>query len=66
MKQTQEELCSAAALSCLSSICANDAAKDADRIAAAKLLLEYGAKGGTKEESTLRVVLDGVPEGYFT
>ena len=66
MEQTQAELCSAAALSCLSSICANDAAKDADRIAAAKLLLEYSAKGATREESTLRVVLDGVPEGYFT
>lgn len=62
----QEKLFIVAALSCLSAICANDAAKDADRIAAAKLLLEYGAKGGTKEENTLRVVLDGVPEAYFT
>ena len=62
----QEKLFIVAALSCLSAICANDAAKDADRIAAAKLLLEYGTKGATKEEGTLRVVLDGVPEAYFT
>ena len=65
MEQAQTELCAAAALSCLCGICANDAAKDADRIAAAKLLLEYGAKAAPKEENTLRVVLEGVPEGYF-
>lgn len=66
MEHIQSELFTTAALSCLSGICSSDAAKDADRIAAAKLLLEYGAKGTSKEENTLRVVLDAVPEGYFT
>ncbi len=53
-----------AALSCLCGICENDAAKDADRIAAAKLLLEYGEKTGQGEDGALKIVLEGVPEAY--
>ena len=54
-----------AALSCLKEICESSEAKDTDRVAAAKLLLEYAAKTAPKEENTLKIVLEGVPEGYL-
>jgi len=54
-----------AALSCLKAICESEQAKDADRVAAAKLLLEYAAKAAPKEENTLKIVLEGVPEAYL-
>lgn len=63
MEQARSDPYAPPALSCLRSICENENAKDADRIAAAKLLLEYGAKNG-EEENTLKIVLEGVPEGY--
>ena len=50
-----------AALRALRDICENPEAREADRIAAAKLLLEYG---GGREDTALRVIMD-VPEGYL-
>lgn len=64
MEHTQSDAFTPAALCCLRAICESESAKDADRIAAAKLLLEYGAKADTKEENTLKIVLEGVPESY--
>ena len=63
MEQNREQ-CALAALSCLCGICANDAAKDADRIAAAKLLLEHCEEPAQGEEGVLKIVLEGVPEAY--
>ena len=50
----------------LCAICADDGMKPADRIAAAKVLLEYGLKReNAGEEGTLRVVLENVPEEFL-
>lgn len=50
----------------LRAICADESKKDADRIAAAKVLLDYGLRRETPEgNAALRVVLDGVPEEYL-
>lgn len=64
MEHAPFDACAHSALSCLRAICENADAKDTDRIAAAKLLLEYGAKAEPKEDNTLRIVLEGVPGGY--
>lgn len=64
MEHSVLDACAPAALACLRAICESGEAKDADRIAAAKLLLEYGAKADPKEENTLKIVLENVPEGY--
>ncbi|MEN6471350.1 MAG: hypothetical protein ABFC62_07775 [Clostridiaceae bacterium] len=64
MEQSAFDAYAPAALTCLRAICESGDAKDADRIAAAKLLLEYGVKADPKEENTLRIVLENVPEGY--
>jgi len=58
-----ENTCRAIAMACLQAICSKEEAKDADRIAAAKLLLEQGGGGEGKE---LRVVMEAVPEEYLT
>ena len=50
------------ALACLQAICADGEARDADRIAAAKLLLEH-QDGETA--STLTIVMEGIPEDYL-
>ena len=55
-----------AALACLSELCADESVKPADRIAAAKLLLEHALKAAPDAENTVRVVLEGVPESYLT
>ncbi len=50
----------------LRAICADGGMKPADRIAAAKALLEYGLKReNAGEEGTLRVVLENVPEEFL-
>ena len=50
----------------LRSICADGDKKDADRIAAAKALLDYGLKKDHADGGdTLRVVLENVPEEYL-
>ncbi len=54
----------ATALSALRSICEDDSARHADRIAAAKLLLEYDRRAEPgDDESVLRVVMD-VPREF--
>lgn len=50
----------AAALACLTAICGDENARDADRIAAAKLLLE-GLEGG----AGLTITMEGIPERYL-
>ncbi len=49
----------------LRAICADGEKKDADRIAAAKVLLEYGLKREVAGGDALRVVLENVPEEYL-
>ncbi|MDR0840805.1 MAG: hypothetical protein LBN26_05395 [Christensenellaceae bacterium] len=51
-----------AALSCLHAICADEEARDADRIAAAKLLLEHA--GGGDAPGSLTIVMEGIPSEY--
>ncbi len=54
------------ALIALRQICGDQNAKDGDRIAAARLLLEYGgAEKGAPREEGLRVTLEGVPPEYL-
>lgn len=51
----------------LRSICADGEKRDADRIAAAKVLLDYGIKKDNPDGSeTMRVILENVPEEYLT
>jgi len=52
----------AAALACLRAICADEEARHADRIAAAKLLLD-SMEG--EERDTLAVVMEGIPKEYL-
>lgn len=59
MEESRER---AAALACLTAICADENARDADRIAAAKLLLE-GLEG--RGEGGITVTMEGIPEGYL-
>lgn len=61
MEDTKER-CRAAALACLTAICADEDARHADRIAAAKLLLE-SMEGETEE--TVAVVMEGIPKEYL-
>lgn len=50
----------------LRAICADGDKKDADRIAAAKALLDYGFKKEHADGAdTLRVVLENVPDAYL-
>jgi hypothetical protein len=50
----------------LRAICADENKKDADRIAAAKVLLDYGLKKeNAGQPESLRVVLDDVPEEFL-
>lgn len=39
--------------------------KAADRISAAKALIEYGRKAEAADEGAVRVVLEGVPKEYL-
>jgi len=50
------------ALACLKAICANEEARHADRIAAAKLLLD-SMEGG--EKGVISVVMEGIPKEYL-
>ena len=50
----------------LRALCADETKKDADRIAAAKALLDYGLKKENGEHpESLRVVLDNVPDEFL-
>lgn len=55
-----------AGMECLLAICRDEEQKAADRIAAAKALIEYGRKGEAVEDGTIRVVLEGVPKEYLS
>lgn len=50
------------ALTSLMAICADEEARHADRIAAAKLLLESTQDG---EKGTITVVMEGIPKEYL-
>lgn len=52
-----------AALACLETICASEGARDADRIAAAKLLLEHLDSGA--EAGGITIVMEGVPKEFL-
>ena len=54
-----------AGLSCLLSICTDTEQKAADRIAAAKVLIDFGRKAEAAEDGALRVVLEGVPKEFL-
>lgn len=51
----------------LLSICADGEKKDADRIAAAKVLLDYGLRRDLagEENEPLRVIFENVPEEFL-
>lgn len=55
-----------AGLACLLSICTDAEQKSADRIAAAKVLIDFGRKAESAEEGSLRVVLEGVPKEFLS
>ena len=57
--------CAGEGVKTLRAICADGEKKDADRIAAAKVLLEYGLKREVAGGDALRVVLENVPEEYL-
>ena len=61
MEERTEEA-RAVALASLTAICADEEARHADRIAAAKLLLE-STEGG--EKGTIAVVMEGIPKEYL-
>ncbi len=50
------------AISCLISICSDAEAKDGDRVAAAKLLLEAA---GQEEGGGITVTMEGIPLEYL-
>ncbi len=53
------------ALRALASICRDETQKAADRIAAARLILERSEKTAQYvEDGTLKVVFENIPEGY--
>jgi len=52
------------ALACLAGICCDGEAKESDRIAAAKLLLEYGSDA--ERGDTVTVTMEGIPKEYLT
>ncbi len=54
-----------AGLECLLAICRDEEQKAADRISAAKVLIEYGRKADALDDGSVRVVLDGVPKEYL-
>lgn len=49
----------------LTGICSNEDARDADRIAAAKLIMELCGESMAQETNELRVVLKDVPSEYL-
>lgn len=49
----------------LTGICSNEDARDADRIAAAKLIMELCGGSMAQETNELRVVLKDVPSEYL-
>ncbi len=55
-----------AGLACLLAICRDEEQKAADRIAAAKALIEYGRKADGGSEGAVRVVLEGVPKEFLS
>lgn len=56
-----------AGMAALLAICEDTEAKPADRIAAAKALLDYASRQSAPEDAgTLRVILDNVPKEYIT
>ncbi len=52
-------------MECLLAICRDEKQKAADRISAAKVLIEYGRKAEAADEGAVRVVLEGVPKEYL-
>lgn len=54
-----------AGLECLLAICRDEEQKAADRISAAKVLIEYGRKADAQDDGSVRVVLEGVPKEYL-
>ena len=50
---------------CLRAICEDETQKAADRIAAAKVLIECGRKADAQDGGAVRVVLEGVPKEYL-
>lgn len=54
-----------AGLECLLAICRDEEQKAADRISAAKVLIEYGRKADALDDGSVRVVLEGVPKEYL-
>ncbi|NCB30141.1 MAG: hypothetical protein EOM66_01885 [Clostridia bacterium] len=61
MKHTKERTLEVA-MACLLVICADEEARDADRIAAAKLLLDSTGREGPE---TITVVMEGIPKEYL-
>ena len=55
-----------AGITCLLAICTDTEQKAADRIAAAKVLIDYGRKAEAVSEGALRVVLEGVPKEFLS
>ena len=45
--------------------CRDEEQKAADRISAAKALIDYGRKAEAVDEGAVRVVLEGVPKEYL-
>lgn len=54
-----------AGLECLLAICRDEEQKAADRISAAKALIDYGRKAEAVDEGAVRVVLEGVLKEYL-
>lgn len=54
-----------AGLECLLAICRDEEQKAADRISAAKVLIEYGRKADALDDGSVRVMLEGVPKEYL-
>lgn len=52
-------------LECLLAICRDEEQKAADRISAAKALIDYGRKAEAVDEGAVHVVLEGVPKEYL-
>lgn len=68
MAKTRKAAAAAAMNICiatLTDICSNEDARDADRIAAAKLIMEMCAGSMAEEANELRVVLKDVPSEYL-
>ncbi|MEA5059725.1 MAG: hypothetical protein VB049_06775 [Candidatus Pelethousia sp.] len=61
MKHTKERTLEVA-MACLLAICADEEARDADRIGAAKLLLDSMGREGPE---TITVVMEGIPKEYL-